>query len=106
MERRISRRIQTNINVKLYFCNKEYSGTATNLSGNGMFINTREVCFPFEPNIEVSFFFKRQVLRIPARLLRIIISPNFNDGIAVTFLNPLQGYLDLIYYQRSLVHSP
>jgi hypothetical protein len=96
MEKRIYKRIQTNINVKLYSCNKEYSGTATNLSGNGMFINIGEVCFPLDPDIEVSFFIKGEILRIRSRLVRIIISPNFNDGIAVKLSNPVQNYLELI----------
>ena len=96
MEKRTSKRIQANINVKFYFCNKEYSGTVTNLSENGMLINSREICFPFEPDIEVSISIKGEILRISSRLVRIITSPAFNDGIAVKFSNPPQNYLELI----------
>jgi hypothetical protein len=43
MSRRSSWRIPIRMDVKCFWGDKEYSGTVTNLSENGMFINTEGI---------------------------------------------------------------
>ena len=102
MEKRNSKRIPASIEVKFDCCHMEYSGIATNLSGNGIFIRTNEMCFPFDSEIEISIFMNEDILRIPARLIRLTMLPNVDDGIGFKISNPSQKYLELVDNQRCI----
>jgi hypothetical protein len=67
-----------------------------NLSRDGMLIKSREICFPFEQDIEVSVSIRGEILRIRSRMVRIMLSPAFKDDFAIRFSNPIKNYLELI----------
>ena len=96
MEKRAFERIPVNVEVE-YICNNTvYCGTVKNISRNGMFLDVDELCFPFNSPIELVFTFKNNVLRVPADLNRIVMSPDSNDSIGVELYKPSQDYLDFI----------
>ena len=89
---------RTLVNIKITFicCNKVHSGTITNLSRNGMFINTDEMCFPFDSQLDVLIPSNNGSLRVPVNLNRLTMSPDSNDGIGVEITDPPPHYLDFL----------
>lgn len=83
-------------------CDTEYSGTVTNISENGMFIKIKEMCFPFNSQLEILILLKKEVLKIPVKVCRIIKSTDLYDGIGVEIINSPQNYLEFVNSLRSI----
>lgn len=96
MARRTSWRIPINLNVLFNCCDKGCSGTINNLSENGMFISTHEMCFPFDSKFELSVPWEEEMICIPVRLVRSVDANNGLNGIGVELLNPPQSYLNFV----------
>jgi hypothetical protein len=96
MERRSYKRIPIDIEVKFDCSNGELSGTIVDISKNGMFINLKESYFPIDPRIEILIPLKEDILRIPVIISKIIMSPDYRDGIGVELLNPTKEYLKFV----------
>jgi hypothetical protein len=79
----------------------EYSGTVTDISKNGMFIKIKEMCFPFNSQLEILILLKKEVLKIPVKVSRIIKSTVLYDGIGVELINPPQNYVEFVDNLRS-----
>lgn len=104
MEKRAYSRIPVELDARFYCCNGTYhSGTITNLSEKGMFIRTKEMCFPFDSRLEIFIPLKDERLRVPVNLNRIIISPDSDDSIGVELPDPPQEYIEFV---KSLRSSP
>ncbi len=101
MQKRSFERIPASINVKFYCDNRDYSGTVKNLSENGMFISTQDMCFPFDTKFEVVIPLEEDVLNIPVKVSRITKTSDCYDGIAVELLSPPKDYLKFIKCLRS-----
>lgn len=96
MEKRNCARTCVRINITFRCCNKEHSGTITNLSRGGMFINTDEMCFPFDSQLDVYIPSHNGNLHVPVHLSRLTMSPDYHDGIAVEMTDPPRHYLDFL----------
>lgn len=96
MEKRAFERLQANINVSFICSDSLYDGTVRNLSENGMFITTREMRFPSESQFEISFSMSEKKFHVSVKLVRLITSPDYQDGIAVEISNPPREYLELV----------
>ncbi len=96
MERRACKRIPASIKVEFCCGNKDYSGTITNLSENGMFISTRDISFPFESKFEIAIPLEEEVLNIPVKISRLLKTGDIYDGMGVVILNIPKKYLELL----------
>ena len=93
MDKRTCERITVRITVRFYSSNEGYSGTAINISKKGMYILIRNMPFPVEQQLKISFPLNKAVIQLPATINRIIKSPDSHDGLGVELLNPSQDYL-------------
>jgi len=103
MEKRAYKRIPVNIEVTFYCGSWTYNGTVMNISEKGMFISTKEMCFPIESHLEVAIPFNGETLSIPVSLRRMEMSPDSYDGIGVEFIGSSDKYYELVGCLRSAV---
>ena len=95
MQRRAFERIPVDYKVR-YFCgDTACNGTVTNLSENGMFIDTT-LDFPFESNFELVLPLNDEILKISAIIKRVIKEKGIYMGMGVQLLNPPENYLQLV----------
>jgi len=91
MNKRNSERTPVNLALRFPFSNTFIPGTVTDLSENGMFINT-ELCFPLESKFEVLIKLENEILTIPVQIARVVKSNNKYSGMGVRILNSPPGY--------------
>ena len=96
MDNRTFERIPANIEVTFHCNNMDYTGTIVDISENGMFISTKDMCSPFDSQFEVVIPFKDKVLSVPVNLNRIILSPDSRDGIGVELSESSEDYVDMV----------
>ena len=96
MENRISKRIPAKISLRFPCCNTVHSGIATNLSENGMFINTTELCFPIQSRLEILILFGKEILKVPVKITRIVKKANVYKGIGVELVSLPKNYLEFV----------
>jgi hypothetical protein len=95
MHKRNSERIPVNLALRFPFSNTFIPGTVTNLSVNGMFIDT-ELCFPLESKFEVLMKLKDEILAVPVQIARIVKSDNKYQGMGVRILHSPAKYLEFL----------
>ncbi len=95
MHKRAFERIHVNLEVEFSCREEDYRGKITNVSENGMFIQT-EMHFPFDPRFEVHIPFKGNILKIPVKIARVVKTNNFYDGIGVEILEQTEEYLEFV----------
>ncbi len=105
MDNRAFKRIPANIEVKFHCKHMDYSGTVTNISENGMYIRTDEMCSPFDSQFDILLFLEKEVMQVPVNLCRIILSPNNDDGIGVNLLSPSDEYKQFVNSIKAAVMS-
>ncbi len=96
VQKRAFDRIHSNINVRFNCGNNDYSGIVTNLSGNGMFINTDRMLFPFHSQFNVVISFGEDFLHVPIKVVRITKLSDSCDGVGVSVMEPSQSYLEMV----------
>ncbi|MBI4683198.1 MAG: PilZ domain-containing protein [Nitrospirae bacterium] len=96
MQRRVFERIPVELTVRFYCYDNDYSGTVTNISENGMYICTNNMCFPFSPEFKIVIPLKAEMLNIPVKVRRITKTSDRYDGIGVEIMNPPRNYLDFV----------
>lgn len=96
MEKRSVDRIPVNIQIKFLCRNHVYYGTVMNISERGMFINTSEMCLPFDYQVDIFFALEEKTLHVPVNLCRIRMSPDSYDGLGVEVLSPSREYLEFV----------
>jgi hypothetical protein len=101
MQKRAFKRIRSNIKVKFSCCDIHYDGIITNLSENGMFINTSGMSFPFDSELEILIHLENMMLKVPVKVSRMTKSRDCYDGMGVELLNPPQRYLEFINSLRT-----
>lgn len=94
LEKRAFERIPARIEFHCF--NIDCFGTITNLSGNGMFIRSQNMNFPFAAYFELSIPLKKHELKLCARVKRLTKSRCYYDGIAVELVNPSREYLEFV----------
>lgn len=95
MDRRASWRIPVRVNLKYYLSNKEYSGTMTNLSENGMFIITKAASFPEYAQFNVLVPLKQQTLHLSVKHVRTV-KINGSCGIGAEVIGPSDNYIEYV----------
>lgn len=95
MERRSHPRISTKIDARFFYGNLFYSGTVSNISHKGMFINTRRL-LPSGSIFIVLIRIENQLLKVVARVKRNIRNNSGIDGMGVELLSPSAIYMDLV----------
>lgn len=103
MNKRAYERIPANIEVKFYCNNMYYIGTIQNISENGMFISTKDMCSPFDSQFEVLIPVNDDLLNVPVNLNRIILSPDSRDGIGVEISESDRDYVDFVQRLKNTV---
>ena len=93
MEKRASKRVNEKLSVRFPGHNTFYSGTATDLSETGMFINS-EIYFPIQSEFEMLVLLKEDVLRVPVKIARIVKTGDSYEGMGVEILNLPKKYLE------------
>ena len=96
IEKRLSERFPTKLIVNFSCCDRDYSGTAINISETGMFISSRDMSFPNEAKFKVQLYINNEHLDLPVRMCRLTISPDLDDGMGVEIIDPPANYLLLI----------
>jgi hypothetical protein len=95
MEKRDFKRIPANLILRFPSCNTFNSGTLTNLSANGMYISA-DMSFPIKSTFSVFVQLKNEILKVRVKIVRIVKSGNFYEGMGVMILNQQKKYLELL----------
>jgi len=99
-EKRSYRRIPSNLQARVLYGNLIYSGKVTDISENGMFINTK-MNFPVNVVFLLVVMVNDSVIKIPIKVKRTVrfqkdYSGNGSSGIGVELVSTPQGYLDYV----------
>jgi hypothetical protein len=95
MHKRASERIDTKIEVRFFFGRTFFSGTATNLSENGIFISTN-TCFPTKTMLNLFIPLEKNILKVLVEVRRVVKTYDDYDGMGVKILNSPEQYLEFI----------
>lgn len=105
MENRVSKRIPARVALRFPCCNTVHSGIATNLSEDGMFINTTELCFPMQSRFEILIPLGKEVLKVPVKIARIVKKDKAYKGIGVKLVNLPNNFLKFVIKLSLSCHS-
>ena len=95
MQRRAFKRIPVDFKIR-YFCgDAACNGTVTDLSENGMFIDTA-IDFPFDSNFELVLPLKNEVMKISAIIKRVVKNKGVYKGMGVELVKPPENYLQFV----------
>ena len=95
MQKRAYERMPISLKVNFFYGNELSSGTMTNCSENGMFINT-SMCLPFGSIFEIIIKLQDELLKVSAHVTRLVKTGDFYDGMGVELFNKHQEYLDFV----------
>ena len=76
--------------------NKDTFGSVTNVSENGMFLESKHIKFPLEMKFSVSIPLNEETLNVLVKVNRITRSNGYYDGIGVELLEIPNNYLKCI----------
>jgi hypothetical protein len=99
-EKRAFNRISAKIEARFFFGNIFYSGTVLNISEKGMFINTRRV-LPSDAMFVIIIREDNELLKVIAKVKRVVYSTAEKQGMGVELLSPSVGYLQFINSLRA-----
>jgi hypothetical protein len=105
IEKRLSDRISTNVEVRFFCGNMFYSGMITNLSENGMFISTKR-CLPFDSTFEILFRSEHEIMKVPVKVSRIEKTEGFYDGMGLELLERPRSYSAYLNQLKSTTSIP
>ena len=99
-EKRAYRRIPADLQARVLYGNLIYSGKVTDISENGMFINTK-MNFPVNAVFLLIVLVNDSVIKVPIKVKRTVryekdYSENSSSGIGVELVNTPQRYLDYV----------
>jgi Tfp pilus assembly protein PilZ len=96
MEKRVFKRIPTNIDVTFCCCITDYySGIVTNLSKKGMFIAT-QMCFPLDSQLDILILSNKEMLKVPVNVRWIRKSADLYDGVGVEVQDIPKKYFEFV----------
>jgi hypothetical protein len=98
------KRIPSYFKVRFSCFHTDYTGTVTNVSENGMFIETGKMSFPFDSTLEVLIHLKYKIFKVPVEVSRMTKSKDHYDGLGVKLLDTPQDYLDLVHTYK-MIHQ-
>ena len=99
-ERRAGIRKTANLEARFFYGNRVYTGTVTNISDRGMFINTA-ILFPKDSKVEIMLCLNNKVLKVPVTVRRNVRSDyqcfgTCDNGIGVELLSIPPGYREYV----------
>ena len=100
-ERRTCERIQTNIDARFFYGNLFYSGSVSNMSDSGMFINTKRF-LPIDSMFVVIIRLENELLKVIAKVKRLTSTSDTGDGMGVVLLSPSRSYLELVSSMKTV----
>ena len=103
MEKRVNKRIEANQEVILSYDKTKRFGTLMNCSEKGMYIKP-VISSPVNPVYEVRIPLKKELLRIPARVVRIVKNGDCYDGFGLELTTLPKNYLKYLI-KLELVHE-
>lgn len=105
MQKRTYERIPASLVAKFFLCNTLYYGIVTNISENGMCINTG-TCFPCGSKVKLRIPLKEEVLEVPVKVSRVVKETNsLYDVMGVEVLNPSERYLQIVDNLKAISKS-
>jgi len=105
IEKRAYQRKTVNIHANIVYNNEMYSGTVTNLSENGAYIETGlglpfklkyKILFHFKPKFIIFINFNSRSIKVLVKTRRWFKIDRHYNGMGVEVLNPSQDYYKLI----------
>lgn len=105
MEKRAYERLFVKLQSRIFYGNMVYSGTVTNISEDGMFINTK-ISFPVDSMFVIAVLQNGETLKISVKVKRISKSYNYDTGtedhgIGVMLISPPHDYISFVGRCRS-----
>jgi len=100
-ERRSSERFKTNIDARFFYGNLFYSGTVSDVSDSGMFINTKRY-LPADSMFVVIIRLENELLKVIAKVKRLTSTADNGAGMGVVLLSPSRSYLDLVSTMKTV----
>lgn len=91
MGKRVFKRVDSNIKADLYYDNGIYEVTISNLSRNGMCIDTY-IHTPCESNIEVVLLLADKVFKLRGKVKRVVHTNAFTNRIGVELFDSSKSY--------------
>ncbi len=104
MERRVFKRIPKNVRVKFFYDETMHTGTITNLSGNGMFIELDMCLYYYKSMFNVQLSLNDRSMDIPVKISRLAEKHGFYYSMGVELVNPPEEYLDILANLESSSH--
>jgi hypothetical protein len=96
MARRSNIRFPIRINVKFSCSDKVHSGLVTDISEKGMFIKTKDMCYPEDRQFNLAIPLENEMAHLPVKINRLINMKGGNFGIGVELLNPPPQYIEYV----------
>ncbi|MEW6601901.1 MAG: PilZ domain-containing protein [Nitrospirota bacterium] len=112
-KKRTYERLPVHLQVNYFYNNESYTGTITNLSLNGMFIEADrplpikskiDVLNPFKSYCVVHLPFMEMKLRIIVKVRRLVKKDSDFTCMGVEIVNPSQEYLEFVGSIRNYCH--
>jgi len=100
MKQRAFERMTSSLRVNFSIGNEIHSGILTNLSKNGMFVNTKN-CLPPKSKFDILIPLVTGVMSVSVKVRRLLKETNDYDGMGVEILNPSSQYFEFFNSMRS-----
>ena len=95
MGKRAFERVQEKLQVDFYYDNEMREGIVTNLSRNGLHINSK-MCPPFESDLDVVLILGDEVFKLSGKVKRLVNTNELNSSMGVELSVPSQSYCEFI----------
>ncbi len=95
IEKRADQRIPVSIEVRYFYGKMFYSGTISDISKKGMFINTAE-CIPPNYKIVIIIPYKNDLLTVNSRVSRLRQNSGCFDGMGIEILHSKNNYIEFV----------
>jgi hypothetical protein len=105
MERRTFERFYVKLHVRFFFDDIMYTGTISNLSGNGMYIKMDMGLYYYKQRFNVQLLLGSGSLDIPVMLSRFVEEEGFYYSMGVELVDPPKQYLDFVASLGSSLNS-
>ncbi len=103
IEKRAYERTSANLHVRFFYDDAMYTGTITNLSKNGLYIETERRLYYFKLIFKVHILLDNEVLEIHVRVKRLAKTNGFYNGIGVELLDTPKKYLEFVDRLKAVV---
>jgi len=92
IQRRSAERMNSTVQMKIFFGNSVYFGNIHNYSNTGMYISTKKFFIPVNAVFEIYVPSGLEVLKLPVRVCRIVKMEDVNYGMGVELLDVPENY--------------